>query len=196
MGKGRKRKQGARTAGGRLSRAQPPDRGSERIQAARALFAGFLGGKAEQQVFDVIGRAWAAGLLENDRVDPAILRDAGREYGDGYWCYFPNPKAVASYGGRSTRAVVSSDRDGQGEYFQALDAQLDAAGRAAREAVHALVVDYHHFPDEDPAWLGRLINQQRIRMKQPVCGHLPRVGDGAKMIAALCGLLALVGKRG
>jgi hypothetical protein len=193
---GRKRKPGNRTAAGRLSRTQAPDKGNCRVIELRALFVPFHDGKADHQLFDPIGRAWAVGLLENDLVDPAVLRDAGREYGEGYWCYFPNPKAVACYGGREPRASSTSDKDGQGEYFQRLDGMLANAGRASREAVVEIVVDYHHFPDEGPPWLQRLVNLKMIQRKQAVVGQLPLKGDAERMEQAVQGLMALVGRRG
>jgi hypothetical protein len=194
--RGRAKKAGNRTAGGRLSRVQAPDRGSDRVQAARATYAPFQDGKAYQQVHDPIGRAWAVGLLENGVVDPAVLRDAGREYGDGYWAYYPSPKAVASYAGRSARTVSGADRDPQGEYFDKLDELLSGAGRAARDAVTALVVDHLYFPDDNPAWLQRLINERLIQVKRPAVGQLPAPGDHELMRLAIAGLVALTGRRG
>jgi hypothetical protein len=193
---GAKRKAGNRTSGGRLSRTQAPDKGSDRVIELRALYVPFQDGKAEQQVFDPIGRAWAVGLLENDLVDPAVLRDAGREYGDGYWCYYPNPKAVACYGGREPRSTSTSGKDGQGEHFRFLDDLLAKAGRLCRDAVISLCVDQYHFPDENQAWLARLINARLLKARKAVVGQLPMAGDEQKLRQAIVGLLALVGRRG
>lgn len=191
---GRKAKSGNRTRGNRLSRIQPPDRGNDKVQERRGVFAVF--GKSRDHAFDPIGRAFACGLLENASVDPEILMFAGREYGDAYWSYFPNPKAVACYGGREPRAANNNDRDGQGEYFQRLDEMLDGAGRGGRDAVHEMVVNMHHFPDENPVWLQRLLNERLVRAGRPVCGMLPMTGDYDRLRLAVEGLLALVGKRG
>ena len=68
--RGRPRKAGARNAKGRL--IVLPDRGNAVVQARAAMFARFQSGRADQQVGDQIGRAWAAGLLDGMECDAAI----------------------------------------------------------------------------------------------------------------------------
>lgn len=195
MGKsraGRKRKTGDRFPGGRLRAVY--DRGNERIIINRARFARFHDGKAEQQVFDPIGRAWAVGLLENDQVDPAALRDAGRNYAARYWGYYPEVAGVANYEGEDRRGGNSAvGEDPRGELFQRLDALLQSAGRQAYSAAQSLCLDQHWFPDDDPMWLARLINERLLRARMPVAGQLPTSTDRQMLILALQGLLAITG---
>lgn len=187
---GRKRKPGKRYPCGKLS---PYDHGAEHVTIARARFGRFQDGKAAQQVHDPIGRAWAVGLLENDRFDPAVLRDAGRAYAERYWGYYPSTNSVANYEGEDRRGGSWGDgEDPRGEHFQRLDRLLLDAGRVNYDAVHNLVIDTHWFPDDNPPWLDRLINQKLVKANLPVAGGLPRFGDGARMVRALCGLLSLV----
>lgn len=188
---GRKRKIGDRFPGGKLKPLFVA--GSERVTLNRARFARFHDGKAEQQVFDPIGRAWAVGLLENEHVDPAALRDAGRNYAARYWGYYPEVAGVSNYQGEDRRGSSGEGDDPRGEQFQRLDALLETAGRAAYSAAQSLCLDHHWFPDEDPIWLGRLINEKLLRARQPVAGQLPFSADRGIMEQALEGLLAITG---
>jgi hypothetical protein len=115
MARGRPSKPGRRHKCGKRIRATPFDHGADHVVRARARFARFQEGKAAQQVFDPVGRAWAVGLLENARVDPAALRDAGRDYAGRYWSYYPGAAGISNY-----EAV---DRRGRG-----LAGGLDVAG--------------------------------------------------------------------
>jgi hypothetical protein len=153
----------------------------------------FQDGKAEQQVFDPIGRAWAVGLLENEHVDPAALRDAGRNYAARYWGYYPEVAGVSNYQGEDRRGSSGGDADPRGELFQRLDALLECAGRSAYSAAQSLCLDQHWFPDDDPVWLARLINEKLLRARMPVAGMLPVAADRRIMEHALQGLLAITG---
>jgi hypothetical protein len=186
---GRKRKAGDRFPGGKLRALF--DRGTERVTENRARFTRFHDGKAEQQVFDPIGRAWAVGLLENDLVDPAALRDAGRNYASRYWGYYPSVVGVANYESDNRRGHSGGGADPCGEQFQRLDAMLRSAGRNAYDAAQSLCLDFYWFPDDDPLWLGRLINEKMLRARLPVVGFLPRRGDHAMIDLAVEGLLAI-----
>jgi hypothetical protein len=172
------------------------DHGSDHVQLIRARFRKFHDGKCDQQVFDPIGRAWAVGLLENDRVDPAALRDAGRNYAAAYWGYYPSVAGVAGYGGKD-RAGSGGDRhseirpDPRGVRFETLDGQLGDTGRRSYAAAQSLCLDHYWFPDNNPAWLDRLINDRLVAARVPVGGELSRCGDAEYMAAALDGLLAL-----
>jgi hypothetical protein len=189
---GRPRKDGNRTKGGILSRIQAHDKGNDRVVAMREVFKVFQGGKASQQVYDPIGRAWAVGLLDNDRFDPAVLRSAARDYGERYWGHYPSTAGTANYTQESRAGCGWGDMaDPRGEKFQLLDKALLDAGRQAYDAVHNIVVDYHWFPDDNPDWLGRMINERLMRAKVAVCGQLETAGDAAILARALDGLIAL-----
>ena len=193
-GRGRPSQSGRkRYKGGKRVPFQAPDHGTDQVQALRARFAKFQDGKASQQVFDPIGRAWAVGLLENDRVDPAVLRDAGRNYAGRYWGYYPAQQAkIANYVQECRRGKGWGDgEDPMGERFQKLDKALKDAGRIAYNAAQSLCIDKHWFPDENPDWLDRLINVELVKVREKVCGGLSRDEDRRTMAAALEGLLAL-----
>lgn len=195
---GRKRKTGPRTKSGRLSRAkeaQPWQYGNDRVVELRARFSRFHDGKAAQQVGDPIGRAWAVGLLENDRIDPAALRDAGRRYGLRYWGHYPSASMVAGYDRDTAHGPSSVDgEDPAGRMFAAMDRMLGDAGRASRQAVQEIVVDHHWLPDSNPDWLERLINERLVRAGLPVAGYLQRDCDWTRMRRAVEGLMALAGE--
>lgn len=181
-----------RYKGGKRVPAVAWDYGTEQVQALRVRFAKFQNGKAAQQVHDPIGRAWAVGLLENDRVDPAVLRDAGREYAHRYWGYYPSVVGVANYTGENRQGAGWGDgEDPRGERFQAMDGMLLDAGRRAYAAVQALVVDHFFLPDDNPSWLDRLINVELVKARESVAGGLSRAEDTARLALALDGLLAL-----
>jgi len=194
---GRPTRSGRRRRGGKRISAMPYDPGNLHVQRTRARFARCQGGKASQQVFDPIGRAWAVGLLENARIDPAVLRDAGRDYALLYWAYYPNAAGVADYqlDSRRGRGDAGGDEDPLGERFKGLDARLKDAGRASYDAAQSLCLDFHFFPDDNPAWLGRLIDA-RLAAAQGGAARPAAAADAATMRAALEGLLALAEGRG
>jgi len=188
--RGRPRLSGERRKNGRRVITPVYDRGSDHVQALRNRFAKFCDGKASQQVYDPIGRAWAVGLLENDRVDPAVLRDAGRRYAQAYWRHYPAPQGVANY----EREIRRGNGFDGGEKFTSLDRQLEDAGRASYSAVQSLTCDQHWFPDANPAWLDRLINDRLAKAGATVHGQLSVSGDARQLSNALAGLLALAGE--
>lgn len=193
---GRKRKGGAaRTKDGkRLARGRVAwDYGNDRMVELEHRFAPFQDGKAGQWIKTPIGRAWAVGLLDGFDVDPAAIRDAGLFYAERYWGYWPAAATVGSYDGEDRRGRSwGDDRDRTGKVFQALDAAINSSGRASVAAVHELVIDHHWFPLDDPAWLGRLLNERLLRAKRPVAGELPRPGDMERLRLAVDGLLTVV----
>jgi len=182
-----------RLKSGRRTDVVPFDHGADHVRRLRDRFAGFQDGKAAQQVFDPIGRAWAVGLLENARIDPAVLRDAGRDYAGRYWNYYPSAVGVANYLDEDRRAAIwGGGEDPEGEWFQRLDAQLKNAGRASYEAVHSLCLDFYWFPDDNPGWLDRLIEARMGAAGQgAAAGQGGGDADAASMRAAVEGLLAL-----
>ena len=189
---GRPSKSGRRSRSGKRIAAAPFDHGAAHVQRLRERFAAFQDGKAGQQVFDPIGRAWAVGLLENARIDPAVLRDAGRDYAARYWAYYPCAGGVSNYQAEDRRGSVSSGgEDPGGERFLSLDARLRNAGRLAYEAAQSLCLDFHWFPDDNPAWLDRLINVRLLAARSAAAGQPAGPADAARMGAALQGLLAL-----
>jgi len=184
---GRPSKSGRRRLkSGRRVDVEPFDHGADHVRRRSARFARCQDGKAAQQVFDPIGRAWAVGLLENDRIDPAVLRDAGRDYAARYWTYYPATIGVANYldVDRRGRGGAAGEDPG-GERFQHLDARLGNAGRGAYDAAQSLCLDFYWFPDDNPGWLDRLI-EARLSGGGAAAG-----GDADRMRAALAGLLAL-----
>ena len=189
---GRPSKSGRRRLkNGRRADIEPFDHGAAHVQRLRDRFARCQDGKATQQLFDPIGRAWAVGLLENPRIDPSVLRDAGRDYAARYWNYFPAPAGVSNYLGEDRRgAFWAGGEDPGGEWFQKLDLLLKAAGRATCDAVHSLCLDHYWFPDDDPAWLDRLIFA-RLSGAGAAARKGCRPEDEARMRAAVDGLLAL-----
>lgn len=190
--KGRKRKSGERFPGGQLRPSF--DRGTERVQALRQRFSAFEGGKGGDHVGDPIGRAWIVGLLENPYVDPAALRDAGRQYAARYWGYWPATVGVGNYLAETRKGGGFGDgEDPRGETFRRLDRLLVDAGSAAHDAVQSLCLDRYWLPDDDPPWVARLINKRMIQSRQPVAGQLPVDADWRHLAAAIEGLLALAG---
>lgn len=172
MAKGRPRKIAPRTPSGQLSRAGMPkyDRGNDRVIARKEAFSVFQGGKADQQVHDPIGRAWAAGLLDGTAFDPAVLRDAGRDYAQLYWMYWPAVTGVGGYEprGRTGPAPITSADDPRGERFKRLDGLAMSAGRKSYDAMQALCVQTYWFPDDDPEWLARLLRAAMAKAHVPI----------------------------
>lgn len=166
--------------------------------ARREAFSVFQGGKADQQVHDPIGRAWAVGLLDGTAFDAAILRDIGRDYGQLYWMYWPASPGIGGYEmrGRSTGIKpVATDEDPRGERFNRLDNLARNAGRRAYDAMQALCVSTYWFPDDNPESLDRLINGVRAKREARVAGYMPETGDKAWLDHAINGLLAMVAGR-
>jgi hypothetical protein len=193
--RGRPKKAGDRYPGGQLKSVV--DRGSERLVELHAKFAPFQGGKGAQWAGTPIGRAWLVGLLDGYEADPAAIRDAGLGYAERYWGYYGGGPKVGGYEGRQHAGFVAGNgKDSRGERFNAIDRAIRDAGRASADAVHALVIDCHWFPDDNPPWLDRLINLRLLAKGRPVAGQLPVAGDEQKLIDAIHGLLPIVaGKR-
>jgi hypothetical protein len=179
--RGRPRKAGPRNAKGRLIAL--PDRGNVVVQARSLAFARFQG-----------GRAWAAGVLDGQPRDAAILRDIGRRYGGLYWHEFARlaPKTGALERRDRSAANDAGWEDNAGEYFAKLDALARTAGREAVAAMHALCVDGWWFPDTNAPWVERLINSAIRDEGGRAPGELATAADRAKAKAAMEALLAMV----
>jgi hypothetical protein len=193
--RGRPRKAGARNAKGRLILS--PDRGNIRVQVRSQAFARFQSGRADQQVMDQIGRAWAAGLLDGFEQDPAILRDIGRRYGGLYWHEFATLAPKTGQFERRDRATGNAVgwQDNPGEYFARLDMLARGAGRDALAAMHGLCVDGWWFPDTNAPWIERLINSAIRDTGGHAMGELAAAADRTRMAAAAAALAAMVDGR-
>jgi hypothetical protein len=158
----------------------------------------FDGGKKQpDQIYDPIGRAWAAGLLESGTIDPVILRDIARTYARLYWSHWPASSGIAQYGemiGRGSVSGPSNDTARNEAWFSRLDNALRSKGRKATDAVHALCVNSYHLPDEenDPQWLMRLLDEAHAKERRTVQGRAPCAQDRGMMLLAIEGLLAMV----
>lgn len=155
---GRKRKPGARTKTGRLSRAgvMPYDHGTERAQAMKALYG--------DNWADAIGRAFAAGLLgEPDRAKP--LLDHARAIHAAYWqAYTTTPLGSCLRNAGSSRTTGSDVIDFDAERIKRREQWLNetlriVATMGVRRQFDQLVIDVN--PDNGPAWLDRLLWDKR-----------------------------------
>lgn len=188
-----KRKTGPRTKSGRRKdRTSPFDYGNEKVGMRAAQFACFGGGR--EQLYDSIGRLWTVGLLENDRIDAAALREIGREYASRYWGHYGTAVGVANYEGETRRGSGLADEttpDPAGEIFQRMFKRLIDAGIEAETAVNDLCVNGYASPDHDAGWVERLVNEALLRKNRPIAGMLPFAGDKDMLAHAVSGLLAL-----
>lgn len=185
--RGRPRKAGARRKDGRLA-IQPRDYGNIVVQQRRASFEIFQGGKADQQVYDAIGRAWAVGLLDGQNVDAAMLRDKGRQYAELFAAVYAG--TAVKTGGMEPRVPGTGEGsmdDPTGRMFARLDELARAAGSKERLAMRKLCVEGS--PDENPCWLDRLIMAKIARVR-PI--EQPMLRDRMIMAQAIVSLVAMV----
>lgn len=182
-------------------RAVSYDHGNDRVQARREDFRVFQGGKADQEIADPIGRAWAVGLLDGQAYDAAVLRDAGREYAGLYWMYYQGGAKTMQFGVVGRGSKGGGIQDQRERRFNSMDdaARCDAGSfeqrriaQSAYQAMQALCVSTYWFPDDNPAWLDRLINEARAKARQSVVGELPVSGDRDMLDRAIAGLVAMV----
>jgi len=184
MPRGRPRLKGPRSASGRL--IEPPRVPANDVVTARhAWFARAFGAKAAGDAYDAIGRAWAAGLLDNDRLDPAALRDVGRRYAHLHEIVF-----AASIARTAALEIVSKGTgegradDPSGEGYARLDRLARDAGSKERLAMRKLCLE--PTPDQDPLWLARLIQAR-------AAGVAGEARDMAILVQAIRALLAMAG---
>lgn len=177
---GRKRKAGARTKTGRLSRAGaiPYDKGSERAQMMRTLYG--------DNWADPIGRAFEAGLLgEPDEAKP--LLDYARSIHVAYWrAYLIGPIrcTLSQNGGKQTGDVIDLDAVKTRKREEWLNDNLRCVSQmGVRRQFDQLVIDIN--PDYGPDWLDRIIYDRRARKATA------SVSDHAKLRAALDALETL-----
>jgi len=183
MGRGRPRIKGPRAANGRLI-APPRIPANDVVTARRDWFGARFGQKVAGDTHDAIGRAWAAGCLENARHDPAALRDIGRLYAHLHDVVFAATKiATASLELESKGTGAGRAEDPPGERYARLDRAARNAGAKERAAMRKLCVDAS--VDADPLWLARLI-------RCCATGLVPEVRDAMILTQAVRALVAMV----
>lgn len=183
----RPRKSGPRRKDGRLA-IQAHDYGNIRVRERREAFKVFQGGKADQQVHDPIGRAWAVGLLDGTTQDAAILRDIGRRYASLYaLVYRQTGTAVGELEPRSRGTGDGVDTDPTGQRYATLDALARSAGSKQRLAMQKLCCG--DSPDSNPEWLNRLIVARLDFIKDAM---RPFERDHMIMTQAIAALVAMV----
>jgi hypothetical protein len=173
----------------------PHDYGNDRVQARVALFRQFRGDGGIGFETSCAGRLMLVGAFDGLEYDPQVYLSALLEYANGYWGYLGGGAKVSQFE-RFSRAHESGDEftpDLRGEWFENLDRRLRDAGHAARQAVHAVSVDRHWFPDEDISWAARIINSRFVDKKLPVAGELACDSDWAMLDLLRAGATALVG---
>lgn len=177
---GRKRKAGARTKSGRLSRAGIClfDRGTDHTQAMQALYG--------TDGCDAIGRAYRTGLLGVGNEAKAML-DMARRVSNAYWRSYSAGTYKCALGDRTGGSVVSMDsaRDKRTEDW--LNEQIGivtAIGHPERRAFYQLAIDIN--PDCGPPWLDRICEARRTNCS-------PAYEDGQWLKRALDALSVLVG---
>lgn len=149
--RGRKRKNGKRTASGRLSRigAVKIDRGNDRAAAMTAIY-GTNGS-------DAIGRAYERGLFGAGQDAKAML-DTARAIHRAYWAWYANGPIRCTLADRNGASI---ERDSERERRQEnwLNDMLRIAGKGGypcRALFDELVIDIN--PDQGPMWLDRIID--------------------------------------
>lgn len=169
---GRKRKPGARTKSGRLSRgAANYDRGNERAQAMIALYG--------PDGCDAIGRAYQAGLLGQGNEAKALL-DMARQVSRLYWRAYETGAVKSCIADSNFGAIVDIDHarvKQQEEWLSESLKLVNSMGRNVRRSFDQLVVDVN--PDSGPAWVDALLSRKATD------------ADRAKLREALDGLEAL-----
>jgi len=148
MARGRKRKNGPRTASGRLSRAAITyDRGTTRTADKFSVYG--------QDGSDAIGRAYVAGLLGDDGLN---LRNAARSVFRAYWPMMAVGRyqcAIGDKTGANDDDLSPERRKAREEWLTSTLRMIDRMGLPYRRAFDQLVINIH--PDEGPAWLDSLI---------------------------------------
>ncbi len=174
-GRGRTRKPGKRSPSGRLVASH--DHGNERVQAMRAMFAVFQGGKAAAIACDPIGKAFAAGLLENHGADPQMMLAAGRDYGEQRrQAYLASEARTGSYERRSKSHASTNSMPGERRFARMCEIVADQR-QLGIDAFYSLCVD-RQTPDYVPSPLVRLINHQFLLLNKPLRNYDGSEGAG------------------
>lgn len=157
---GRKRKAGARTKSGQLSRAGlAVDRGTERVQAMQALYG--------NDGCDAIGRAYRAGLLGEGNEAKALL-DTARAISNAYWVAYEVGKFSCPIADKTSGNVTPIDHAKVKRREEWLSESLKivaAMGDEVRRAFDQLVINPH--PDFGPQWLDDAIFAERTDKSIP-----------------------------
>ena len=129
--RGRKRKQGARTKSGRLSRAQAHtyDHGTDKAKAKQEQFG--------NDGSDAIGRAYRTGLL-GDGADAKAMLDTARKIATRYKAFYQVGPITCPTADKSTGSGVAISNQETIKRKEWLDQCLDAAngyGRAYRTSM-------------------------------------------------------------
>lgn len=194
MAKGRPAQSGPRGNDGRLIKTPEQKRvpANDVVQARHAWYTERWGAKVAGDTHDAIGRAWAAGLLENERHDPAVIRDAGRNYARMHATVFARVGVQCANPDRVRGTGDGSWDDPIGERYAKMDQCAKDSGSKERLAMRKLCIEGS--PDENPAWLDRLIRNAWWIKHRPVGSLVELATDRDRMILtqAIRALVAMV----
>ena len=151
MARGRKRKSGARTKSGQLSRAKI-DTGNDVVSKKSALYG--------TNHSDAIGRAFANGLLGDDNAAKAML-DTARSISRTYWQSYETGPIRCTLGDRAGGASIAEEIMRQHDKERWLTRTLKSIDNNYRSVFDGLVVDIN--PDSGPPWLDNIIRELRTR---------------------------------
>lgn len=174
---------GARSASGRRR-----DRTPERMPPCDGVLrrrAYYGGGADAAEGHDAIGRAWLAGMLDDDPARGRAMLDAGRRVAGRYRAQYRlgTPDSLARFLPSAGEPVDEALDAAKRAVLANRLAAVDACGRSVRLAFDALVIDPH--ADDGPPFLDRLIAARRA-------GSPARAGDAATLALACQGLAACV----
>ena len=180
--RGRKRKQGARTKSGRLSRAQAHtyDHGTDKAKAKQEQFG--------NDGSDAIGRAYRTGLL-GDGADAKAMLDTARKIATRYKAFYQVGPITCPTADKSTGSGVAISNQETIKRKEWLDRCLDAAngyGRAYRASFDDLVLGDH--ADSGPAWLDRRIQATITPRSQIRLADLAEMARATEVLAYIAGV--------
>lgn len=171
MARGRKRKAGARTKSGQLSRAKI-DTGNDVVAKKSALYG--------ENHSDAIGRAFANGLLGDDTAAKAML-DTARSISRAYWIGYEIGPIRCTLADRTSGTTIAEDIMRQRDKERWLTRTLKSMEPQARPLFDSLVVDVN--PDSGPPWLDNII--QELRTRDAANKFLAHCSDWSKLSEAL-----------
>lgn len=189
---GRKKKSGPRSEKtGRLLKMR--DYGNERVQERRHLFDAMCikDGKRADQCFDGIGQLEALDFLDGHHLDPELMRDTARKYGELYW---RRNAATAPKTGQLDRSsfgkpsLIDTSAD---NLFEKWSDSL-APSPFERMVLEHVIVDYW-FSDGTAGFVDRLVCTELVKR-----GKIPRLmvfeqsGDRETLAALLRACFILV----
>jgi hypothetical protein len=191
------KRSGKRYKNGRLQQPttaaarQARDHGNAFVQARRALFDAqcIKGGKAADQVFDGIGQLWALDFLDGHHLDPELMRDTARKFGELYWRR-NNATAPKSgkleRGDRARTSLIDSAAD------RCMERWIDDLPDYERQVLEHVVVD-PWFSDGVAGFVNRLVSTELLkRGRVPQFLEMEAPDDRDKLDALLRALFVLV----